>query len=369
VVASPADKIGDDGELRVVWTVDHSTGGSVRDMRLVREVLGEGGTMSGTREIEATLADGEALTVEDPIPMGPAPSGETFVFTIASVVFFDLGDGVERRSAENLEAFTVDDQGNVTAGGAAPSSGGGPTTAGDHLVVSIQPAERVVEGELLIHFPTSNVSAVNTIISGLDWSVQSGSDQFNRLGDHGGPLAPGDMITLSDVVPMGPAVNEPFPITITATVTYFLDDGTELRSAPAQLTTTIDAEGVVGGSAAGGGAGGDTGTPRLRLDLDVFCLDDLLGCNAAVTNDGDGVADDVNLIGVLSGPFNDHRERFTETLSPTEGSVVELGAQLPADRTDTLFFVFDVQATATNTSGVSESTGISVAPDGSVSRG
>jgi hypothetical protein len=301
--------------------------------------------------------------------MGRAPDGETFVITIASVAVFDVGDGVEHRSAENLEAFTVDDQGNVTAGGEAPSSGGGPTTSGEHLTVSIHPAERVVDGSLQIDFPTSNVSSVDTVISGLDWAVRSGSDQFNRQGDHGSPLGAGESITLSDVVPMGPAADEPFAITIIATVTYFLDDGTELRSAPAELTTTIDAAGVVGGSAGAGGSGGDLGVPKLRLEIGAFCVENVLACNATVTNDGDGIADDVHLVGTLSGPFNDHRERFTPTLSPSEGSVVELGGPLQADRTDTLLFVLEVQVTSSNAAGTSESTGISVAPDGSVSRG
>ena len=95
----------------------------------------------------------------------------------------------------------------------------------------------------------------------------------------------------------------------------------------------------------------------------------MLACSATVTNDGDGVADEVNLVGTLSGPFNDHRQRFTPTLNPTEGSVVELGGPLEADRTDTLLFVLEVQVTSSNAAATSESTGISVAPDGSTSRG
>jgi peptidoglycan hydrolase-like protein with peptidoglycan-binding domain len=368
VIATPDSTIGDDGNLRVAWVISNATTGFVRMTRLEREVLGEGGSISGARELNEVVAGGESLTVDDTVPMGRAPDGETFVITIASVVVFDVGDGVERRSPENLEAFTIDDRGNVTPGGAAPPSGGGPTTAGDHLTVSISPAERVVDGSLQIDFPTSNVSTVNTVISGLDWSVQSGSDQLNRQGDQGAPLGPGEAVTLSDVTPMGPAADEPFAITITATVTYFLDNGTELRSAPAQKTVTIDAQGVVGGSAGGGGSG-DLGTPRLRLDLDVFSVDNVLGCNAAVTNDGDGLADDVNLSGTLSGAFNDHKERLTPTLGPTEGSVVELGVQLPADRTDTLLFVFEAQVTSSNAAGAFDSTGISVAPDGTINRG
>jgi peptidoglycan hydrolase-like protein with peptidoglycan-binding domain len=369
VVATPDSRIGDDGDLRVAWVISNVSTGPVRIIRLEREVLAAGGSIRGAREFDDTVAAGESLTVDDPVPMGPAPGGETFVITIASVAVFDVGDGVERRSAENLEAFTVDDQGNVTAGGEAPSSGGGPTTSGEHLTLTIHPAERVVDGSLQIDFPTTNVSTVNTVISGLDWSVQSGSDQFNRAGDHGGPLGPGDSITLSDVVPMGPAADEPFAITIIATVTYFLDDGTDLRSAPAVLTTTIDAEGAVGGSAGGGGSGGDLGAPNLRLEIGAFCIESVLACSVTVTNDGDGIADDVNVIGILSGPFNDHRQRFTPTLNPTEGSVVELGGPLEADRTDTLLFVLDVQVASGNAAGLSESTGISVFPDGSTSRG
>ena len=368
VIATPDSTVGDDG-LRVSWVISNGTTGFVQMIRLEREVLGQGGSIRGARDINEVVAGGDSLTVDDTVPMGRAPDGETFAVTIASVAVFDVGDGVERRSPENLEVFTVDDQGNITPGGEAPPSGGGPTTAGDHLTVSISPAERVVDGSLLIDFPTSNVSTVNTVISGLDWSVQSGSDQFNRQGDQGAPLGPGESVTLSDVAPMGPAADEPFAITITTTVTYFLDDGTELRSAPAQKTVTIDSQGVVGGSAGGGGSGGDLGTPKLQLDLDVFSVDNVLGCNAAVTNDGDGLADDVNLSGTLSGAFDDHKERFTPTLGPTEGSVVELGVQLPADRTDTLLFVFEAQVSSSNAPGAFDSTGISVAPDGTISRG
>jgi hypothetical protein len=57
------------------------------------------------------------------------------------------------------------------------------------------------------------------------------------------------------------------------------------------------------------------------------------------------------------------------SLSPSEGSVVELGGPLQADRTDTLLFVLEVQVTSSNAAGTSESSGISVAPDGSVTRG
>ena len=85
----------------------------------------------------------------------------------------------------------VDDQGNVTAGGDPGSSVDGPTSAGDHLTVDIVPADRVEDGSLLINFPTHNVSSDDAFISGLDWSVSSGNDQYNRQGDHSSPIVPG----------------------------------------------------------------------------------------------------------------------------------------------------------------------------------
>jgi len=62
----------------------------------------------------------------------------------------------------------------------------------------------------------------------------------------------------------GAQVGGPLPLALGLAVgalTYFLADGTELRSAPAQRTVTIDSQGVVGGAA----AGVDSGCPGAGL--------------------------------------------------------------------------------------------------------
>jgi len=374
VAVQPEDQIVDES-LMFHLPVTNGGGQRVYVRHVAWEASSQGRSMASEELIEDWLEPGQMAEASVPFNTGPAPQGETYDFVMQATAIYELENSdADLRTATVARTVTVDDQGR-TSSGTAPSGGGSKEPTGSEVSLTVIPDSELdtVGDGLNLNFDVLNASSVEVVIMSIEWTVTSGVSRQSGHVDPPDVLGPAGSMDASDVVPMGPASDEPYACTASATVVYAV--GTEVkRSAPASSSFTIDGEGKVNGTARGPGGGGGaepTGAPSYQLNVTAphAVMDNgLLFAAAQVLNNGDA-AGDVEVTATLSGAMSSSNSTHSPGLLPSEGIVAEVSVMLPPDRTDTFLFVLDCGFTSAEGASQQSSIGLTVTPDGTVTQG
>ncbi|HEX9258508.1 MAG TPA: peptidoglycan-binding protein [Acidimicrobiales bacterium] len=375
VAVQPAEQIVDES-LTFHFPVTNGGGQRVYARHVAWEASAQGRSLASEELIEEWLDPGQMGEATVTLPGGPAPDGETYEFLMQATAIYELdGSDADLRTVTITRTITVDDQGRTT--GSSPSGGGGAggtDPSGSEVSLTVIPDSELdaVGDGLNLNFDVLNASDAQVVIMSIEWSIVSGVSTQTGHVDPSDVLGPQGSLNASDVALMGPAADEPYSCTATATVLYAVGDQVK-RSAPATRSFTVDAEGKVGGSARGGGGGDAEPEPQghpvygFHPQLpNALWENKMLYANAQVGNDGDGVAEGVVVRAAISGPLSAANETHADSLPPGEGIVAEVSVNLPEDRTDTYFFVFECGFSTADGAQHSETITMTVAPDGQV---
>jgi hypothetical protein len=347
-----------------------------------------GGSFNVTDTVESGEEAGPGSTVTPAASIPGSPASEPETVTVRAVAVFTDAAGREHRSPPVTKGLTLNPDGTITEGPGQshPVDPKLPVEPKVTVVVSTDQQIDLENQTLVWHVNAHNGTDAGIAVTGTVYSVVSGPTTFNSSNENGSPVAPGETGRYSDVVPMGPSGGAPYQVTITAFVEF--GDGDRLRSsATGSITFTIDAEGVVNGTAS---APADTppdpadpadpaqpaeptdDSPPLYI-VDCFTLGSLpdgqtLQGFGRLSNHG-GQATGVSFTVLLDGAASSQNTVKAAGLPGGQVLEAEVSVVLPAERTDPLLLVLQAVAVDAFEVQTMNSRQVTVLPDGTVQQG
>jgi hypothetical protein len=354
-------------------TTNHGSA-TVTEKAIEWVVTGGSFNVTDSQETGQEVAAGATVTTNLGIPGKPASEPETI--TVRAVAVWTDAGGREHRTPPSVKALTLHPDGTITEGPAPKPDPEDPKLPVEPKVTVVVGTDPEIDHEnqmLGWYVNVRNGTDHPIYVSGTVWSAQSGPTTFASSNQNGGPVDPGETVRYSDVVLMPPSGGEPYPVTLSAFVEFTDGDGGLRSSSTGSISFTMDGEGVVNGTAHGGGGDDEepeepdpAEVPLLQVTAQLWFSDTAVGGYARVTNGAEWAATGVTLSLEIMGGVEDSQTQQIANLPGGESAEATVSGPLAPDRSGPEHFVLLAYATEAHGSYVSAQRNATIYPDGTV---